>query len=314
VTDSDSVRVENDAGRLASVTTGRPRMWREAMDAWRTARVAGTGAGSFALSHYRYRQFPGVIRHAHNQWLNVLTELGVVGLLLFAAAVVLLVVAAVGNPLRWRRDPQHPLLVAAQAGGIAFLVHMSVDWDWDITALGVAAFALLAAAVAYRRWRSSTFAPQERPAVSDERPRTRTAYWLPRLQVTAVLALVAVSWALPYLAERSQYAAIDAVADGRAQEALELTTRAARLNPLAAEPLLTQAAALQQLGQVSAARRSLQSATRLQPENYETWYKLGVFQAQVLGKPNAARESLRRALVLNPDDMAIRTELSLLGG
>ena len=43
-----------------------------------------------------------MVKHAHSQWFNVLSELGVVGLVLFVAAMVLFVVAAVGDPFSRR--------------------------------------------------------------------------------------------------------------------------------------------------------------------------------------------------------------------
>ena len=106
-------------------TSGRIALWREAARQSRYVRDAGTGAGTFPFSHYRFREGGGVVKHAHSQWFNVLSELGVVGLTLFVAAVVLFVAAMVGNPFARRRDPLHPLLVALQAGVIAFFVHMS---------------------------------------------------------------------------------------------------------------------------------------------------------------------------------------------
>ena len=95
-----------------------------------------------------------MVKHAHSQWFNVLSELGVVGLALFAAAIVLLVAAMVGNPFSRRDDPLHPLLVALQAGVIAFFVHMSWDWDWDMAAIGTLAFVFIAAVTSYRTTRA----------------------------------------------------------------------------------------------------------------------------------------------------------------
>jgi tetratricopeptide (TPR) repeat protein len=67
--------------------------------------------------------------------------------------VVLLLAAMIGNPFSDRRDPLHPMLVALQAGVIAFLVHMSWDWDWDMAAVGTAAFVFIAVCVSYRATR-----------------------------------------------------------------------------------------------------------------------------------------------------------------
>ncbi len=152
---SDETSSNEGAGRLISLNTGRPELWREAMDQWRHARVSGSGAGTFPFTHYRFRETGGVTKHAHSQWFNVLGELGTVGLALFVAAMALCVAAMVGNPFSCRRDPLHPLLVAMQAGVIAFFVHVSWDWDWDMAAIGTLVFVFVAASASYRTARAA---------------------------------------------------------------------------------------------------------------------------------------------------------------
>jgi tetratricopeptide (TPR) repeat protein len=88
--------------------------------------------------------------------------------------------------------------------------------------------------------------------------------------------------------------------------------RAARLDPLAVSPLLTEASLLQQLGQNRAALARLEEAARLQPQNHEVWFALGELQQGALGQTRAARESFTRALALNPADSASRYELERL--
>jgi tetratricopeptide (TPR) repeat protein len=121
-----------------------------------------------------------------------------------------------------------------------------------------------------------------------------------------------VSWLPPYLAFRSENAALAASSDGDVATALDHARRAEMWDPLAVSPLLTQAALLQQLGKNREALERLQAAAKLQPQNYEVWYELGVLQNSVLGRDAAARASFARALALNPDDAASRYELELL--
>src|SRR5665811_1635924 len=90
-----------------------------------------------------------------DRWFNVLSELGTVGLGLFAAAMALFVVAAVRNPFTDRRDPLRPLLVALQAGVVAFVVHISWDWDWDMAAIGTVFFLFAAACSSYLATRTA---------------------------------------------------------------------------------------------------------------------------------------------------------------
>ena len=152
---TDTTDSGEGAGRLVSLNTGRPPLWREALEQSRSARLLGTGAGTFVFTHDRFRQDGGVVKHAHSQWFNVLSGLGVVGLGLFVAAIALLVAAAVRNPFADRRDPLRPLLVALQAGVVAFVVHISWDWDWDMAAIGTVFFLFVAACSSYLATRAA---------------------------------------------------------------------------------------------------------------------------------------------------------------
>jgi Flp pilus assembly protein TadD len=351
VTDAESEQDVNAAGRLFVVSSnGRIPLWKEAARQSRYVRLAGTGAGTFPFTHERFREGGGVVQHAHSQWFNVLSELGVVGLVLFAAAVVLFVAAMVGNPFARRRDSLQPLLVALQAGVVVFFVHMSWDWDWDMAAVGTAAFVFIAVVVSYRRTRdaderraaraaaraaetasgplattdaspetASAARPDAEPAGREEsrtaagvRSRRRRRGWGLRVVASAALLLLAAVWLPPYLAGRAQDAAVAAAADGRIPAALTAARRAASLDPLAAGPLLTQAALLQQQGRIRAALMKLREAARLQPQDFEVWYALGKLQEGSLGQPAAARASFTRALALNPLDGASRFELERL--
>ena len=390
VTDSESGG-GNGAGRLTTMSTnGRIPLWREAMRQSRYDRIVGTGAGTFPFTHYRFRTTGGVVKHAHSQWFNVLSELGVVGLVLFIAAMVLFVAAAVGNPFSRRGDPLHPLLVALQAGVIAFFVHASVDWDWDMAAIGTLVFVFVAVCVSYRATRAADLRRAERAlvdeapagapveeapvdergqdapagvlaetaeqaaraqvvadappadaphgmddAAADDRPgspadgarpegpadespadrqprRTRRSRWPIRVAASTALVLLAVSWLPPYLALRAENSALAAASDGNVSAALDHTRRAATLDPLAVSPLFTEATLLQQLGRNREALARLQAAAKLQPQNYEVWYELGVLLHGSLGRDQAARAAFTRALALNPDDSASRYELELL--
>lgn len=356
-------------GRLISLNTGRPELWREAFQQSRHDRVRGAGAGTFPFTHYRFREGGGVVKHAHSQWFNVLSELGVVGLALYVAAMALFVAAAVGNPFSRRRDPLHPLLVAMQAGVIAFFVHLSWDWDWDMAAIGTLVFVFIAACVSYRATRrgdegrarrraaegpaarqadaraaSGGTTPAAPPGVVDQETiphagrhpgearsegaapsvaggadvparsvrRSRGVGWAPRAVASAALVLLAVSWLPPYLAHRAENAALAASGDGDVTTALDHARRAADLDPLAVSPLLTEAMLLQQLGRNREALALLQAAVRLQPQNFEVWYDLGVLQHEAFGRDEAARAALVRALGLNPRDGASRDELERL--
>jgi len=343
---SDQTSAAEGTVRLVSVNTGRPPLWREALDQFHVDPVAGSGAGTFRFSHYRFRKDGGVVKHAHSEWFNVLSELGIVGLVLFVASMVLFVATSFRNPLRDRGDPMRSLVVAMQAGILAFLVHISWDWDWGMAAIGFVFFLFVAVSSSYlatragdERRRASlegleeevgeerdAAAGQDAPAAGrdadaagQDLPARRSARrraggghsrWPVRAAATTALVLLAVSWALPYMALRAANAALAESADGNAAAALSNARHAARLDPLAVDPLLTEALVLQQQGKNDEALAVLGQAQRLQPANYEVYFSQGQLLLNVFGRKAAAVAALKHALALNPLDGASASELS----
>ncbi len=307
----------NNVVRLESLNTGRPPLWREALDQSAHNRLLGTGAGTFVFTHYRFRLTGGVVRHAHSEWFNVLSELGVVGLVLFVAAMALLVAAAVGNPFADRGDPMHPALVALQAGIAAFVVHISWDWDWDMAAAGVMFFFLVAVCSSYLTTRK---ADQRRLALAHEEttsktpPRRHSSQWPLRAVAATALVILALSWLLPYLSARAENAAVNSAGNGDATLALAQTRHAANLDPLAVDPLITESLVLQQLGENRAALQVLNNAARLQPNNYEVYYGEGVLLLTAYGRKQAAIAAFKHALALNPLDYDTQNELAVAVG
>jgi len=163
-TDSDERGSADTPARVFSLNTGRPPLWREAVEQYRVLPAKGTGAGTFVFTHERFRETGGVVKHAHSQWLNVLSELGWVGLALFVAALALFVAAAFRRLTRDRGDPERPLLAALQGGVLAFVVHISWDWDWDMAAAGTVFFLFAAASAAFLTTRGNDLADAARAA------------------------------------------------------------------------------------------------------------------------------------------------------
>ena len=131
----------------AFFTTGyRPAYWHVAWTEAAAHPVLGGGAGTFAdyWSRYGDPNLQGGALDAHNLYLETLAELGVVGLVLLAAALSLPLLRA----LRHRSNP-----IAAPAAGAyaAFLVHAVVDWDWEMPTVTLAALACGAAVLLLER-------------------------------------------------------------------------------------------------------------------------------------------------------------------
>ena len=119
--------------RLFSLSgSGRLTQWRVAVDDYRAHPWLGSGAGTYELSWLHDRPTGSwKIRDAHNLYVEVLAELGPVGLALLLLTLSIPIYAAV-------KVRRHPLVPIALGAYVAFLLHAAVDWDWEMPALTIA--------------------------------------------------------------------------------------------------------------------------------------------------------------------------------
>jgi hypothetical protein len=260
--------------RLLSVSSDwRSDYWRVAWREVRAEPLLGGGAGSWERWWLRERPSDITVRNAHNLYLETLAELGPVGLVLLVGTLLLPLAGALGARER-------PFVPAAAGAYAAFLAHAAVDWDWQITAVGVAALACAASVLSGH--------PVEVPA------RVRVALGLAAVPLLG-LALAAKAGNSAVAASRTAFDRLD-LAEARAQ-----ARRARRWQPWSAEPLRLLAAAQLADGDVEAAQQTLREATRRDPENWELWYDLAA-----AGEGSARRTALEQAARLNPHAAALR--------
>ncbi len=128
----------------------------ERLDYWRTGHsmflrspIIGNGFNSFGLLYPRYR-FPvaGEARSAHNNFLQILVETGVVGLLLFLGIWVLAFLAVwpfVRNSLTGEKtNPlRETVILSAFIGILCFLIHSLADFDLYIPGIAMTVWLFL---------------------------------------------------------------------------------------------------------------------------------------------------------------------------
>jgi tetratricopeptide (TPR) repeat protein len=203
-----------------------------------------------------------------------LTETGIVGVGLFAAAALTIVLLA-----RRRSDAELALWLVLPA----YLLHGMLDVDWDFAAITAPVFLVGGALVAR--------APPQRQGFS----------FAKGLAASGVGIAVVVSLFTVWLADR--YANEAALARSPAH-AITLAKRARTLNPLSVDPIFTQALAEEQRKRPGRAYGLFFKATRVQPENPETWYALGEFELGI-GCAHRALARFEHFYRLNPQDPGV---------
>jgi len=243
-------------------SSNRWRWWQEAWNAFTDHPAQGTGAGSFGLTDRLHRTSTLAVVEPHSTPLQFLSELGLVGFLLYGA-----ILAALA------RRMFVPLGLAIAVA----IVHSFVDIDWDYIAVQGPLFLVVGALLAG-------------PPVERRR-------WLPAV-AAGVCALAAVySLASPWLSGERLSAAYDAELSGNLLGARDNARAAHSFNPLAVEPLWLMAAL--SAGDHARALKLYKQARDLEPKNADTWYQLGAFELTELKQPRAAYRDLNRAYTLD---------------
>lgn len=268
---------------------GRADFWRVSLIQAGDDPLLGGGAGSFRARYLLEREATNEPRNAHSVWLEILGELGFVGL----GLLVLSLVAAIAGALRARRlGPESAALsTVALTVGAVWLAQASLDWSWFFGGLTAPAFALLGSATAAA-------------ALSFDLVATRT-----RISLTlAVVVLTLV--ALPTFA--SERLALSAARgwQGDLEGAYGALSTATDLNPFADVPLLIEAEIARQSGDLPRALAALDLAQEREPDDWRS-YLIGA-RALRSTAPEDALAQVNLALRLNPGSEELRSFRSKL--
>jgi tetratricopeptide (TPR) repeat protein len=121
------------------------------------------------------------------------------------------------------------------------------------------------------------------------------------ITVAGVAVAAAASLTLPWLAQRSVDTAGRALDSGQLASAGSAAQRARGLDPLLPDPLYLLGEAAARAGDLATARAWFQRATRLQPENTNAWYRLGVFEFYGARDLCRAYRAFNHAYTLDPN-------------
>jgi hypothetical protein len=232
--------------------------------------LLGSGAGTFDEVWFRFRDVDRAVRDAHNLYLETLTELGPVGLLL--------IVMFLAMPLIARGTRRDPVLAAARGAYCGFLVHAGFEWDWEMPIVTLPALAL---GTVLLLGRDASPVLRVGPVI-----RLAGATALAMLTLFAIDALAGNAYLVA--AEQHANAGDDVTAESRA-------VRASHLLPWASEPWLVIGDLRARSGDAAGARAALRQAASRDRSDWTVWYRLAV-----ASDGNEQTEAVRRVGVLNP--------------
>lgn len=258
--------------------SNRSEIWRVALDVAGDDPIFGQGGGGFQFRFTRERDDPAQLaRDAHSVELEMLTELGVVGLALFALAMV----GAFAGAIRARKlgPAAAHLSCGALAAGAYWLGHASIDWFWPYAAVTAGTFALLGAAVA-----PTLVMPERR-----SRPGGRRAVMA--LIAVFIVSLMPLFWAQKLIKSADRFASDP-------EQAYENLKLAGSLNPWSDLPALREGSVALALGERERAIDAYREAVRKRPDEYAGHFFLALLYSKE--DPDQARTELAVLAELNP--------------
>jgi O-antigen ligase len=256
---------------------GRLDHWRVALDAFEKEPLHGTGAGTYGITWARDRPIDLKVEDAHSLYVELLSELGLPGLLLVLAAILTVLFGFA----RGVGGPDRHLYAALFAAGGAWALHAGIDWDWELPAVTSWFWAFGGMALAA-------------PAVS---ARQAVPANLMRVVVAIGCLALAVTPALMAVSQARLNTAISAFKQGDCDSAIDAALGSLKAIPSRPQPFEVLGYCDATLGQDRLALGAMQGGLDRDPDNWELHYGLALVRADAGLDP---RPAARRALSLNP--------------
>jgi hypothetical protein len=271
--------------RLSSFAgESRWQFWSSAVREAEEEPLTGTGSGTFQIWWTRDGDTDEPVIDTHSLYLQVLGELGIVGLVLLLGFVGVNLVGGGVNIARAFGE-RRSLLAAALAGSSVLWTTSLFDWMWKLPVIPVAALLLVAVLLGGQ--------PEE-PADADRRPGLGLRLGTILVALAATVA-IAIPLASTTLLRQSQAEA----REGDEAAALEDARTAQNAMPRAAAPWLQEALVLETEGEFDAAAVAAAEATDREPNEWRNWLIRSRIEAEA-GNAGAAIAAYRRARSLNP--------------
>lgn len=298
------------AGHLASSSgTGRSQFWDQAIAAFDSDPAIGIGAGNYELWWNENHTIDVVTIDAHSLYLQMLGELGILGVLLLVGFLGTTLVAG------WRALPR---VRDAADGGDAMAVALSLfaagltsaafDWTWQLPAafVPVIVMAALLTGPASRPTAAPAPAP---PGVTRLVPRWRVRGGQYGLGVaTLVCAWVAI-WAAgdQLIASIQLDNSRSALQHGDLDSAGQAARNAAAIQPWSSQAQLQLALIEKERGDLGAASQSVRNAVDKASRDWEPWLVAAEIQAAA-GRRSAAQLNLAQANKFSPSPLPVKLE------
>jgi hypothetical protein len=273
---SSEANTGNGTSRFNSLGSNRYDFWRVALSTAADHPIVGVGAGNFAAQYLQHRHSKEQPQYPHSVEMNVVSQTGAIGTLLFLVFIGLAVRAFV----RARNaDVQGAAFACGAATAFCYwILHGSVDWLWEFPALGAMSFMFLGLAAS--------------PSKRSSRPSKGQTF-------VAIAVLCAGLLVIPPWLAASQVDRASSIWRTDPALAYRLLRQAARLNPVSEQPLVVQGTIAAERRQSALMESSFRAAIARDSHNWFSQAQLALVLAHS-DRWRPASAAAKRAWQLNP--------------
>jgi hypothetical protein len=290
-TRSDVAQTGDQRDRLTNPGINRLDHWNIDLNGFNAQPLRGQGAGTFALLWNRQRPTDSNSQEGHSLYLETMGELGLVGIVMLAAALL----ALLWGVVRRVRGPNRPLYAAVLVAALVWALHAGIDWDWEVPAITLWLFALAGQAGAA--------APAWTPASGESPGSVRATRPLIRALLVAGCLALAVTPTLVAISQARLTQSVKAYRSGNCARAKERALASIDALGNRPEPFGVIGYCDLQSGSIREAENAMRAAAKRDPANWEYRYGLAIVRATAGRDP---RRDARAALRLNPNEARAR--------
>lgn len=283
--------------------------WRDSLDLFSASPFAGSGAGTFvdAYPNWQTAQSHGlVVDHAHNDYIELLTDLGLTGLFLVLWFWWSLVRAAVPAWKKRHNEFSRLVGIAVASGLVAILLHSITDFNLAIPANGLYLFLLFSLLTASSH-KTSRSGETVLPVLNGRSKRS----------AVLTLSVVLTGFLLFFgggLYARWHFSRVENVNffksnESQKQEVKNKANLAGFFAPYSANYLFAAATAHATLGELDAARSAIQKSLAIRPFDQEA-LRLAARILFAEGDMEGAEKILKGATKTSPLSWDVRSELA----
>ncbi|MEA2016064.1 MAG: O-antigen ligase family protein, partial [Actinomycetota bacterium] len=261
-------------------------IWKTALEMIKDRPIFGLGVGTFKMNYLIYQadflknnpyyiQYSGKAREAHNEYLQMWAEIGIIGLGIFIGVILMFYSLMIDYLKRNDSDKEKIIVFGLVLGINCFLIHCLFTFPLHVPALGVTFFTMVGLAVIYTRKinldKTGSDNGKKEIKLKNKGIKIALTVFLLFFMIWAI-NLVAVR---PYIAEIQYFNGMRHNVDGNYKEALTYFEQAASLYPYNGRILHALGTIYYNLGNLPKAEEVLQRTTRYRIDA-NTFYNLGL--------------------------------------